>query len=105
MISAIQLQPVAKNLPISTIIRPIPPAYDACSRNEMKGIDMNRKNEHPKQLGPDLAVARILAVDRSTVWDWAKKNPGFPKPFKLSAGCTRWDLAEVEAWKQSRRVA
>ncbi len=40
-------------------------------------------------------------VAPSTIWGWVKSGT-FPKPIKLSANCTAWDAAQVEAWAQSR---
>ena len=33
---------------------------------------------------------------------WLKHDPTFPKPVKLTPGCTRWKLAEIEAWEAKR---
>ena len=44
-------------------------------------------------------------VAESTWWEWARTIPDFPKPIRISARCTRWDEAEIEAWLESRRVA
>ena len=33
---------------------------------------------------------------------WAKDDPTFPKPVKLSPGCTRWRLSDLEAWEQAQ---
>ena len=43
-------------------------------------------------------------VAPSTIWGWVK-NGTFPKPIKLSANCTAWDAAQVEAWAQDRIAA
>ncbi len=40
-------------------------------------------------------------VAPSTLWQWVK-NGTFPRPLKLSANCTAWDAADVEAWAQAR---
>ena len=44
------------------------------------------------------AVAQRYGVSRATVWRWAQHDK-FPKPVKLSPGCTRWKLSDVEAWE------
>jgi prophage regulatory protein len=31
-----------------------------------------------------------------------KKDSSFPKPVKLSPGCTRWRLSELEAWETAQ---
>ncbi|NDW46550.1 AlpA family phage regulatory protein [Ruegeria sp. PrR005] len=54
---------------------------------------------------PDTKVAERYDVHRTTPWRWAKTDPSFPKPVVLSPGCTRWRLADLEAWEQSREVA
>ncbi len=43
-------------------------------------------------------------VAPSTIWGWVK-NGTFPKPIKLSANCTAWDAAQVEAWAKARIAA
>ena len=37
-----------------------------------------------------------------SIWRWAKNDPSFPKPKKLSPRCTRWLLSELEAWEKVR---
>jgi predicted DNA-binding transcriptional regulator AlpA len=50
-----------------------------------------------KRLAPELAVSV------PTVWRWLKEDPTFPKPVKLSARVTAWDISEVSAWLDSRK--
>ena len=50
----------------------------------------------------DTALAARYSVSRNTIWRWSEKGE-MPRPVKLSPGCTRWSLAEVEAWEQSRK--
>jgi predicted DNA-binding transcriptional regulator AlpA len=33
---------------------------------------------------------------------WLKDDPTFPRPVKLTPGCTRWRLSEIEAWEASK---
>ena len=49
--------------------------------------------------------AQMTGVAESTWWDWARNVPDFPKPIRISARCTRWNQAEIEAWLESRRAA
>lgn len=49
----------------------------------------------------DSTLAAHFGTSRNTIWRWAAENGDFPKPVKLSPGCTRWLLADVEAWEQS----
>jgi prophage regulatory protein len=53
----------------------------------------------------DKQVAARYSVTRPTVWRWLKTDPTFPKPISLSPGCTRWKLAEIEAWESARAGA
>jgi len=53
----------------------------------------------------DSQIAKRYGVTRQTVWRWANSDPLFGKPIKLSPGCTRWKLSEIEAWEASREAA
>ena len=50
----------------------------------------------------DKEIGKRFSVSRQTVWRWAKVDPSFPSPFRLSAGCTRWKLEEIDAWAAQR---
>ena len=53
-----------------------------------------------------LSVAQVAArygVHRTTPWRWSKTDPTFPKPIALTPGCTRWKLADLEAWEAAKR--
>jgi prophage regulatory protein len=50
----------------------------------------------------DSFLADRYSVSRNTVWRWAQQGT-LPKPVKLSHGCTRWNLAEIEAHEQAIR--
>lgn len=47
----------------------------------------------------DLDLANRFSVSRSTIWRWAASRPGFPSPVRLSPGCTRWRLSDIELWE------
>ena len=53
----------------------------------------------------DDQIAKRYGVTRQTVWRWAANDPNFPKPIKLSAGCTRWKLADLQAWESGKEAA
>lgn len=53
----------------------------------------------------DRQIAARYGIGRPTVWAWVKIDPTFPRPVKLSPGCTRWSLPEIEAWESTRRAA
>lgn len=50
----------------------------------------------------DSQVADMYGVTRQTVWRWAATDPTFPKPIKLSPGCTRWKLSAIELWESGK---
>lgn len=50
----------------------------------------------------DAQLAARYGVHRATPWRWAKTDPAFPKPVKLSPQCSRWRLSEIEAWEAAR---
>lgn len=52
----------------------------------------------------DLQLSNRYGVHRATIHRWARGGD-FPKPIKLGANCTRWALADVEAWEKSQREA
>lgn len=45
----------------------------------------------------DKEAASFFGVSRATIWRWVQER-GFPNPVRLSPGCTRWKLADIEAW-------
>lgn len=59
--------------------------------------------KQPSKYIADSALAARFGTSRNTIWRWAAENGDFPKPVKLSPRCTRWLLADVEAWEQSRK--
>lgn len=59
----------------------------------------------PTSTAPVFLTARQVAERESvsvpTVWRWAREG-NFPQPVKLGPGCTRWRLADLEAWEAER---
>ena len=47
-------------------------------------------------------IAALTGNGVSTVWRYAALNPDFPKPFKLSARCTRFRVGDIRAYLASR---
>lgn len=47
-------------------------------------------------------IAERHGVHKSTIWRRLQLDPSYPKPVNLSARCTRWKLAELEAWELSK---
>ena len=52
----------------------------------------------------DKQISSRYNVGRATVWRWVQKGT-FPKPVKLSAGCSRWPLSDIEAWEAAQADA
>jgi len=52
----------------------------------------------------DRQLSERFGVHRVTVWRWVSAGQ-FPQPVRLSEGCTRWRLADVEAWERARPEA
>ncbi|MCH8491133.1 MAG: AlpA family phage regulatory protein [Oceanicaulis sp.] len=50
-------------------------------------------------------VASRLAVSVPTVWRWTRERTDFPQPHRLGPSCTRWRLADLEAWESARAGA
>ena len=50
----------------------------------------------------DIDLSERFGVHRMTPWRWLKSDPTFPKPLKLTPGCTRWRLSEIEAWEAQK---
>lgn len=44
----------------------------------------------------DTDLAERRGCSRSQIWHLVKTDPKFPKPKRLSAGMSRWDLEEIE---------
>lgn len=47
-------------------------------------------------------VADILGIGIATVWRWTKTRQDFPKPRRLSARCTVFDLQEIIKWRDAQ---
>lgn len=47
-------------------------------------------------------VADRLTVTPPTIWRYLRVDPSFPRPIKLSPGCTRWRAEDVDAWIDAR---
>ena len=50
----------------------------------------------------DNQLAERFGIARGTVWRWNRENPSFPKPLKLSSGCTRWALNEITEYEKTQ---
>jgi prophage regulatory protein len=52
----------------------------------------------------DHQVAARYNIKRQTVWAWAKAG-SIPSPVKLSPGCTRWNLTDLQAFEARKAGA
>ena len=59
----------------------------------------------PETYLSDRQISARYGVHRMTPWRWLKSDPTFPKAVKLSPGCTRWKLSEIEAWETAKSKA
>lgn len=49
----------------------------------------------------DKQLAKKYGVHRTSIWRWVEKGD-FPKPVKLSPGCTRWINSAVQDWEKKK---
>jgi predicted DNA-binding transcriptional regulator AlpA len=49
-------------------------------------------------------VCDLISSSRATVWRLVKKDPTFPKPFRLSEAITCWDEDELSAWLDAKKA-
>lgn len=47
-------------------------------------------------------LAARYNVHHLTPRRWVRDDPTFPKPIRLTPGCTRWKLSEIEAWEAAK---
>ena len=50
----------------------------------------------------DRQIGARYNVHHLTPRRWLKDDPTFPRPIKLTPGCTRWRLSEIEVWEAQR---
>lgn len=56
---------------------------------------MNNTQPQPARYLSDVQLAVMFSISRATVWRWAAAGR-LPQPVKLSPGCTRWKMADVD---------
>ena len=56
----------------------------------------------PETYLSDRQLGARYNVHHLTPRRWLREDPTFPKPVKLSPGCTRWKLSEIEAWEAAK---
>ncbi len=53
----------------------------------------------------DRQLAARFNVHRLTPRRWVRDDATFPRPVKLSPGCARWRLSEIEAWEAHKALS
>ena len=56
----------------------------------------------PESYLSDRDLASRYRVHHLTPRRWVKDDPTFPRPVKLTPGCTRWRLSEIVAWEAAK---
>lgn len=56
----------------------------------------------PQTYLTDTDIADRYNIARPTVWRWHRERPDFPRAIRLTAGCTRWKLSEIEIWETAQ---
>ena len=51
------------------------------------------------------AFAAVNGQGVSTLWRHCKQDPDFPRPIRLSAGCTRFNVGEIRAYLAKKAAA
>ena len=49
----------------------------------------------------DKQLAERYGVARATVWRWIRTSD-FPKPRKITPGCSRWPISDVVTWESQK---
>lgn len=52
----------------------------------------------------DKHLSERYDVSRATIWRWVREGK-FPSPVRITKGCTRWKLSDVEAWEADQEVS
>lgn len=50
----------------------------------------------------DRDLGARYGVHHLTPRRWVRDDPTFPRAVKLTPGCARWRLSEIEAWEASK---
>lgn len=54
-------------------------------------------NTHRRRARP-AAAAKYLSICRSTLYEWVRTRPGFPKPHPIGPRVVLFDLDEIDAF-------
>jgi prophage regulatory protein len=56
----------------------------------------------PETYLSDRHLGARWGVHHLTPRRWVRDDLTFPRPIKLTPGCTRWKLSEIEAWEAAK---
>jgi predicted DNA-binding transcriptional regulator AlpA len=56
----------------------------------------------PETYLSDRDLGARWGVHHLTPRRWEKTDPTFPRSIKLTPGCCRWKLSEIEAWETAK---
>lgn len=59
----------------------------------------------PETYLSDRQLGDRYSVHHLTPRRWAREDPTFPRPIRLSPGCVRWKLSEIEAWEAAKAAS
>lgn len=91
----VQKKPIdAKEIKVAGLDKVRPEAYS-------EGAELN-KSGFPFRYFRLRTVCEITGLSKTTVYEYSKTDPEFPKPVKLGASCTGWRSDELAAWMMSR---
>lgn len=76
---------------------------------DYKGLNLPAQQSMEIQMSDTYLTNRQIGerfnVHHLTPRRWVREDPTFPRPVKLSPGCTRWKLSEIEAWEAAKARA
>jgi prophage regulatory protein len=61
---------------------------------------MNSSTQTLPRYLSDTQLAEAFSISRATVWRWTAAG-SLPQPVKLSPGCTRWKLADIDQLREA----
>lgn len=59
----------------------------------------------PQTYLSDVDIAKRYGIARPTVWRWHREQRDFPRVVKLTPGCARWKLSDIESWERNQAMA
>ena len=86
----------------ASVRAPFPPGDPTPQASTAKAphrVDVSHFDKLPDAaLIPIRALATVMGKGVSTAWRDIRNDPDFPKPIRLSAGCTRFRVGDIRAY-------